>query len=425
MTARDTPAAYATWTTPESQFTVSYSLPLFHEIDFLVNEGYRRIPHGGIEIGGLLFGRLDGNSLRLEAFRIIDCKHASGPSFTLSERDLALLRQQLAKSASDPGLESLEPLGWFISHTRSELRMNERESALFGELFPEPGRITVLIKPERFQPTRFGFLIRASDGRMNPDANNNAVILPLTGRSDQEPASVTIPAIPVPSRAENEAKPPIAPTAESTPAEPSGKETSNRLSIALSREALTAETHREPSPDLLGAAPESATGALVQTKPLPPLAEMKKSRPLELHRRALDPNDAQYQFRPGAEADKGLNLRLATALLFAAILGCGLGYWAYQLIAPSPIPLTVEPKSSTLLVSWPVEQTRDAGFAALKIDDGNPTPLTSQQKASGEAEINLGGDNMKVELIVQHRISDARGIVRYVRAPRLPVSQNP
>ena len=32
---------------------------LFHEIDFVVNEGYRKIPHGGIEEGGLLFGAID------------------------------------------------------------------------------------------------------------------------------------------------------------------------------------------------------------------------------------------------------------------------------------------------------------------------------------------------------------------------------
>src|SRR5436190_4942541 len=105
MTARETTGAYATWTQPGAPFTVSYSLPLFHEIDFLVSEGYRRIPHGGIEVGGLLFGRFEDSSVRLDAFRSIECEHASGPSFTLSERDLTLLRQQLASSASAPELK--------------------------------------------------------------------------------------------------------------------------------------------------------------------------------------------------------------------------------------------------------------------------------------------------------------------------------
>src|SRR5437868_14582941 len=108
MTARDTTAAHAVWTRQGGLFSVSYSLPLFHEIDFVVNEGYRRIPHGGIEVGGLLFGRLENNSVRLDAFRSIECEHASGPSFVLSDRDLALLKQQLAKAASDPELQGLQ-----------------------------------------------------------------------------------------------------------------------------------------------------------------------------------------------------------------------------------------------------------------------------------------------------------------------------
>ena len=47
------------WTAPGASTTVTYSLPLFHEIDFVVNEGYRKISHGGVEVGGLLFGAVE------------------------------------------------------------------------------------------------------------------------------------------------------------------------------------------------------------------------------------------------------------------------------------------------------------------------------------------------------------------------------
>ena len=53
-----------------SRFRIlTYSLALFHEIDFVVNEGYRKIPHGGVETGGLLFGSLDASGYGIEAFR--------------------------------------------------------------------------------------------------------------------------------------------------------------------------------------------------------------------------------------------------------------------------------------------------------------------------------------------------------------------
>ncbi|MGI8958418.1 MAG: hypothetical protein ACR2IV_01385 [Bryobacteraceae bacterium] len=462
MAAKETSAAYATWTQPGASFTVNYSLPLFHEIDFVVNEGYRRIPHGGIEVGGILFGRVDGNSVTLDAFRNIDCEHASGPSFTLSERDIALVRQQLATAASDPELEGLQLAGWFISHSRSELRMSDRETALFDELFPEPGKITLLIKPERFQPTRFGFLVREPDGRVNPDATQHAIILPLPGRADRGAGSDAIPSLaadlgerstrdavlsrqgdlsrdswpsfPVHDLQETipESEPKWDELAEAKPqveenfGGQSGRRTiSNRLSKAIAREAALPETAAEGSPVTDNASAEVPTEALVRTRTLPPLEEFRRMRPLELQRRALDPADLKYQIRPPKGADKRFSLRLASALLLAAFLGCGLGYWTYQRLSPSVIPLTVEPKPSTLLVSWPVEETRDSGFAVLKIDGGNPIPLTPEQRAAGEAEISVAGDNLKVELIVQHRIGDARGIVRYIRTTKAPGPQSP
>jgi hypothetical protein len=192
---------------------------------------------------------------------------------------------------------------------------------------------------------------------------------------------------------------------------------SNRLSKAMSRETPLPEASGQSFRDSDEESAEAPTEALVRTRTLPPLEEIRRTRPLELQRRALDPGDLTYQIAPPKEPAKRFNLGLVSALLLAAILGCTLGYWAYQRLSPSAIPLTIEPKPSTLLVSWPVEETRDSGFAVLKIDDGTPMPLTPEQKAAGEAEISVAGDNLKIELIVQHRMGDARGIVRYVRVP--------
>ena len=109
------PAEYAFWRTPDAAITVVYSLTLFHEIDFVVNEGYRRIPHGGVEVGGLLFGRSEASRIRIEAFRSIESEHAFGPSFVLSERDLDRIQIQLSTRAADPELAGLEPVGWLVA----------------------------------------------------------------------------------------------------------------------------------------------------------------------------------------------------------------------------------------------------------------------------------------------------------------------
>ncbi len=111
------PAEYAFWQKPDTAITVVYSLNLFHEIDFVANEGYRRIPHGGVEVAGLLFGRREASGVRVEAFRSIECEHAFGPSFALSGRDLEGIEIQLKTAERDPELSGLESVGWFVGHS--------------------------------------------------------------------------------------------------------------------------------------------------------------------------------------------------------------------------------------------------------------------------------------------------------------------
>src|SRR4051794_33810650 len=185
---------YAVWTDPETSQTVRYSLPLFHELDFQVNEAYRRIPHGGVEIGGVLYGRFEPKGVSVEAFRPIECDHASGPSFLLSEKDLSRMAEGFTEAQLDSELKELERVGWFVSHTRSAPEMTGREREIFDRHFPGPNRITLLIKPERFQPTRFVFSVRKSDGQTPKTDGQNAVILPLPGRASSAVPVQSIPA---------------------------------------------------------------------------------------------------------------------------------------------------------------------------------------------------------------------------------------
>src|SRR4051812_21685354 len=108
------------WHRPDSAFTVEYSVPVFHEIDALVSEGFRRIPRGGIEHGGLLFGMHHNDGVEIRAFRQIECEHSEGPGFSLSSNDLEGLQQQLDTSDTDRELSQLLPVGLFVSHSRRD-----------------------------------------------------------------------------------------------------------------------------------------------------------------------------------------------------------------------------------------------------------------------------------------------------------------
>jgi hypothetical protein len=118
-------------------------------------------------------------------------------------------------------------------------------------------------------------------------------------------------------------------------------------------------------------------------------------------------------------------------LLFAAVLGCCVGYWAYLQLPSAIIPLTVQRQQTTLLISWPPAQTRTSAYAAIRVDDGEPVALSPAEKIAGRAAITNSATDVKIELTAQHWLRDSRGIVRFVTAEQPsspatpPVSSTP
>jgi len=418
---QDPAVGYAYWMHPDGVSKVVYPLGVFSEIDTLVSDGYRRIPHGGVETGGLLFGKYSEGTVQVEAFREIACQHAFGPSFVLSETDLAALKEQLNAAATDNDLAGLTPVGWFIGHTRSPLELNDREAAWFNDLFPKAGSLTVLIKPERFQPTRFAFLQRAPSGEMPRQSPAPAVILPLSGSSSigsQAPApSISAPRArqrpAIREREANESERPaqrpqrepeaVAPVRSTPPASPPPDQP------ARVREPVTPVTPFEP-PSIAAAPPlrpavnernDSSSAEITKTSLTYPYASLARGRT-----------------RTEPRGVAGFGLRSAGVLLLAAILGCIAGYWAY-LQLPSPvIPVSVREQPDGLVVEWPSNQTSSVDYAALQVNDGQWITLSAQQKDAGRAVISVPPGDLKIDLVAKHWLRDSRGIVRYIRTQR-------
>jgi len=421
MTTSTTPDAdYAFWTIPGTAFTVTYSLAAFHEIEFVVNEGYRRIPHGGVETGGVLFGRLDENGVRVESFRPIECEHASGPSFNLSEKDVTALQAQIASASSDPELNGLEVVGWFIAHTRGPLKMSGKEPQLFEQLFPGPGKITVLVKPERFHPTRFGFLFRDKEGRVETDATAAAIILPGRGSEGREGP---VPSIVAPTEKSAVKAPERAASPDSTTSSAASKseprpQTANQPAVRISSHPADVPARTAPL-DM----PQLAIERVPAAASLP---VSHGSDVFSLERVPAVPYGEEWNV-PGSmpparqrprtfdEERRGYGAQFALVLLIAAVLGCCVGYWAYLQLPSAIIPVTVRLQQQSLLISWPPEQTRTSAYAAIRVDDGEPVALSSAEKQAGETSIVSSADDVKIELIAQHWLRDSRGIARLIR----------
>jgi hypothetical protein len=184
-----TDAKFGTWAVPESPVDVEYSLVVIEEIRQVVADGFQRLQRGGIEVGGVLYGTREDRVVRILAMREIACEHARGPTFHLSDNDRAALTAQLARDKEDMRLEGLLVVGWFLSHTRSDVTLQQSDLDTYKAFFPEPWQVTMVIHPGRAGAMRAGFFVREPDGTVKGERSYQEFNFPdrLAGVLDRTP----------------------------------------------------------------------------------------------------------------------------------------------------------------------------------------------------------------------------------------------
>src|SRR5665213_954390 len=155
---------FGSWAVSQSPVDVEYSLVVIDEIRQVVADGFQRLQRGGIEVGGVLYGTREDRVVRVLAMREIACEHARGPTFHLSDNDRAALTAQLARGKEDMRLEGMLVVGWFLSHTRSDVTLQQSDLDTYSAFFPEPWQVTMVVHPGRAGAMRAGFFVREPDG---------------------------------------------------------------------------------------------------------------------------------------------------------------------------------------------------------------------------------------------------------------------
>jgi hypothetical protein len=340
-----TDSKFGLWTVAESPVTIEYSLVVIEEIRHEVAEGYQRLSRGGIEVGGVLYGTRDGRTVRIMAMRPIACEHARGPGFLFSDNDRAALNAQLVQDQEDPHLQGLMAVGWFLSHTRSEISLNESDCEIFGIFFPAPWQITMVVRPGRGGAMRAGFFVRETDGNIKADQSYQEFNFPdrLAGLFER-PMGGERP----PRASRGERTTPSYYRAEST--------------------ALAPVPHELPAPD--PASWQSAGPQLLR----PPVPRRKWP----------------------------LLVTWAAAVLVVVILG--LRYWM-PVAGAEPIALAVVERDGQLLIEWnhSARPVATATTGTLDVTDGTETrsfPLTQQMLAAGNFTYQRKTGDIEVRLSV-------------------------
>jgi proteasome lid subunit RPN8/RPN11 len=171
--SKDSPLV--SWSAPQCWFTIEYSPRVLDDIRLAVVGAFFSAPRGGVEIGGILLGDFQKKRLRITGYAPVECEHAFGPSFTLSDRD----QERLAELLGRRSLPGRQTVGWYHSHTRSEIFFSDADLEIHRRFFPEPWQTALVLRPHTFQPTRAGFFFR--EAVPSPSPSPLSLLLPPHG----------------------------------------------------------------------------------------------------------------------------------------------------------------------------------------------------------------------------------------------------
>ena len=140
------PAAseYYIWSLDGKPVSVHLNLKVVHELQPLVQpaSGSRALEHGGI-----LLGRVrrvnDCYMVCVDAAEMLTCEHARGASWTLSARDQQAMLRRIRRQHG-----SISVVGWFRTHTRPGLYLDQHDFTLFNDHFAHPSSVSLVVRPQ-------------------------------------------------------------------------------------------------------------------------------------------------------------------------------------------------------------------------------------------------------------------------------------
>ena len=96
------------------------------------------------ETGGILLGHFDGKYTVISNFDVIESEHRRGAAYILSKRDESRLAMRLESRRRG---KNEVPVGFFRSHRRPGLFLDESDNHIVSTFFPNANQVALLIHP--------------------------------------------------------------------------------------------------------------------------------------------------------------------------------------------------------------------------------------------------------------------------------------
>lgn len=218
--------AFYEWKTPGQSFSIQLSYEVIDRLHAEVMKGFWAVPKRGAEVGGVLLGKVVGTAaltagevtVFIDDYELVTCEHRRGPSFVLSEGDRKRIEKALRRTAGNS-----QVVGYFRSHTRPGLYLDEDDMAVIRSYFSNPNDVIMLVRPHATRTSSAGFFFWENDDMRRHSTyrefpfNKAELMKPLIDAAAPEPVSEAAERV-VPA-----AEPVQAPAVVSPPAQPAGR----------------------------------------------------------------------------------------------------------------------------------------------------------------------------------------------------------
>jgi hypothetical protein len=149
-------AGYYEWPAPGAPFSIQLSFDVIDRLEADIRRSQQGARGRPVETGGVLFGRLGagGRALYIDDYKPVKCEHRRGASFTLSGADRRRLDRALRKG---------QVAGFYRTHTRPGLYLDQDDYALIESSFCNPHDVFLLLRPNAEGPAAGGFFFWEED----------------------------------------------------------------------------------------------------------------------------------------------------------------------------------------------------------------------------------------------------------------------
>ena len=147
------------WEVPGKPISIQLPFDVIDRMSPEILRGFGALKRRGAEVGGILLGRCEDGPPRrvvIEDFEIVPSEYLTGPSYNLSENDLVSFEAALERRRPEDE-NGRSVVGFFRSHTRDELYMDEADLGVASRYFPGPENVFLLVKPFASRPCIGGF----------------------------------------------------------------------------------------------------------------------------------------------------------------------------------------------------------------------------------------------------------------------------